>query len=131
MNPNFLFYSSIATGIYSVVSALAYYTYSGKQLISASKAKKMLKEHKIKAVIDVRTKVEYDIGHYKKAIHFPIAKMNPKSIPVVMNRNSIHKDDSILVYCNTGQRARKAAEKLNENGYKNVYYIAGMYKSIE
>ena len=131
MNNNFLFYSSIFAGLYSVVAGLAYYTYSGEQYISATKAKKLLKEHKIKAVIDVRTKVEYDIGHYKNAIHFPVAKMNPKSIQVMMSRNKIHKDDSILVYCNTGQRARAAAEKLKEAGFKHVYYIPGTFKAIE
>ena len=131
MNNNFLYYSSIFAGIYSVVAGLSYYTYSGEQYITANKAKKLLKDHKIKAVIDVRTKVEYDIGHYKNAIHFPVAKMTPKSIPIIMSKNKIHKDDTILVYCNTGQRARNAADKLNKAGFKKVFYIPGTFKSLE
>ena len=44
--------------------------------------------------------------------------------------NQINKNDGILVYCNTGQRARKAAEKLKKLGFKNVFYIASTYKTI-
>jgi len=36
----------------------------------------------------------------------------------------------LLVYCNTGQRARFAAEKLEGLGFKDVYYIAGLYTSL-
>jgi len=36
----------------------------------------------------------------------------------------------LLVYCNTGQRARFAAEKLEDLGFKDVYYIAGHYSSL-
>ena len=35
-----------------------------------------------------------------------------------------------LVYCNTGQRARVAANKLEKMGFLEVYYIDGHYSSL-
>jgi rhodanese-related sulfurtransferase len=42
----------------------------------------------------------------------------------------LNKLDKILVYCNTGQRARRAVDIMREFGYKNVYYIEGTYKTL-
>ena len=36
----------------------------------------------------------------------------------------------ILVYCNTGQRARFAAEKLASLGFQDVVYIDGSYRTL-
>ena len=56
--------------------------------------------------------------------------MNRKTISQFMKKHNIKKSETLLVYCNTGQRARSAADKLNDAGIKNVVYIAGSYKSI-
>ena len=118
----------------AVVGALvgfgAYYTFTGKNLLSSKEAKKMIKNKEVKFVIDVRTKAEYNLGHYKNALHFPGGSMNPKSIASFQKKNNIKKDDGLLVYCNTGQRARNAAEKLEKEGFTKVYYIAGTYLSL-
>ena len=42
----------------------------------------------------------------------------------------IDKDEPILIYCNTGQRARYASEKLQKIGFNNVYYIASSYLNL-
>ena len=44
--------------------------------------------------------------------------------------NNVYLNEGILVYCNTGQRARYASEQIAKMGYKKVYYIDGTYKSI-
>jgi rhodanese-related sulfurtransferase len=44
--------------------------------------------------------------------------------------NQLDKNKTYLVYCNTGQRARRAVEVMNQNGFKNVSYIAGTYLSL-
>src|SRR5210317_1315049 len=106
----------------ALTGALAY-TYMGQNLISASEAKRLIKKGKIKKVIDVRTITEYRTGHYPKALHIPVDKINKKTTAELPN-------GGLLVYCNTGQRARFAAEKLVELGFKQVYYIAGHYSSL-
>lgn len=126
MNPNFLFYSGIASAVYSVYAYMAYYTYTGNNLVSSKKAKKMIKENNNVKIIDVRTQGEWVLGHHKKAIHIPAGYITEKEL----KKNNVNKNDIIIVYCNTGQRARKASENIKELGYENVYYIAGTYKSI-
>ena len=59
-------------------AALAY-TFTGENLVSASEAKKLIKSGKIKKVIDVRTSTEYRLGHYPRALHLPVNKMNEKN----------------------------------------------------
>jgi len=50
----------------ALTGALAY-TFMGQNLVSASEAKRLIKEGKIKKIIDVRTITEYRAGHYPKA----------------------------------------------------------------
>ncbi len=99
-----------------------YYTYSGPQLVSGSEAAKLVKGGAV--VIDVRTPAEYRLGHYKGAKSIPLGKIGSAKTPVPS------KSHPIVVYCNTGQRARMASERLETRGYENVSYIAGTYKSI-
>jgi phage shock protein E len=105
-----------------LATALAY-TYMGQNLISTSEAKRLIDEGKIKKVIDVRTMTEYRAGHYPRALHIPVDKINEKTTTELPKKG-------LLVYCNTGQRARFAAEKLEELGFEDVYYIAGSYTGL-
>ena len=105
------------------LAAATAYTFLGQNLISSEEAKRLIKEGKIKKVVDVRTTVEWRAGHYPKALHIPVDKINEKTTAELPKRG-------LLVYCNTGQRARFAADKLVELGFKQVYYIAGHYSSL-
>jgi len=49
------------------LAALTAYTYYGQNLVSAEEAKRLIKDGKIKKVIDVRTAVEWRAGHYPRA----------------------------------------------------------------
>ena len=106
----------------ALTGALAY-TFMGPNLISAREARRLIKEGKIKKVIDVRTITEWRAGHYPKALHIPVDKINEKTTTELPKKG-------LLVYCNTGQRARFAAEKIEELGFKQVYYIAGPYTTL-
>ena len=105
------------------LAAATAYTFLGANLVSATQAKKMIRSGKIKKVIDVRTMTEYRAGHYRGALHIPVNKINKKTTAELPKKG-------LLVYCNTGQRARFAAEKLIELGFKDVYYIAGHYSTL-
>jgi rhodanese-related sulfurtransferase len=122
---NIFIYGSLALTV--GVASLAYYTFSGTNLITADQAKNLLKSKKVNHVIDVRTKAEWDLGHYKGAIHIPRSEITKKRL----KNKKINKDDIIIVYCNTGQRARMASHKMFQLGYRNVFYIAGHYSSIQ
>lgn len=105
------------------LAVAAAYTFLGENLVSTAEAKKMIRSGKIKKVIDVRTVVEYRAGHYRGAIHIPVDKINRKTTTELPKKG-------LLVYCNTGQRARFAAEKLIDLGFEDVYYIAGHYSLL-
>lgn len=125
MNPSrYYFWASITSICYGLYAAARYYSVSGVDLISANEAKKKIKNGKIKYIIDVRTKLEWDAGHYKGAKHIPIQEINSK------NTSTLKKNYGIVTYCNTGQRARAGAERLKALGFKNVYYIDGTYSQL-
>ena len=127
MNSNFYFYTGIASSLYAIFAFGQYYTYSGAQLLSSKEAKEKIKKNNA-LVIDVRTQTEWNLGHLKNAKHLPSSNINEKNANQILGKN---KQRNIVVYCNTGQRARRAAELFKSYGYINVFYIAGTYKSLE
>ena len=100
------------------------YTLTGIRLIPASQAKRLIEAGDISQIVDIRTKAEYDLGHYPNSIHIPVDKINKDTVKV------LDKSKTVLVYCNTGQRARYAANKLDKLGFKEVVYIDGTYNTI-
>lgn len=109
----------------AVVAMVVYYTFYSPLIISAEDAKKALAEGRFPVVLDVRTDIEYKLGHYPEAVHIPTAKLASEVELKIPNKQT-----GILVYCNTGQRSRYAADMLKAKGYKNVRYITGPYWSL-
>ena len=68
-------------------------------------------------VIDVRTEEEYNEEHIVDAINIPLD--NIESIDLDINT-------TIYVYCQSGNRSKEAAQKLNELGYSNAYDMGGI-----
>lgn len=103
-----------------------YFSMSSPYMISPEKARNLLNQKKIDLVLDVRTKTERDVfGYFPGSIHIPVANLDQEAI-----RKYPNKDVNILIYCNTGQRARVAAEKLKSFGFKNVSYIPTSHVSL-
>lgn len=90
------------------------------QKITAEEAKKMMDEQNV-IIVDVRTQTEYQSGHIKDALLIPhdsFDKEPPKELD--------DKEATILVYCRSGNRSQKAAKKLIELGYTDVYDFGGI-----
>lgn len=109
----------------AIVSTVLYYTFASPYKVSASEAKKLIQERKIDVVLDVRSKLEYNLGHYPEALHIPTPNLSDQAETLIPN-----KETSILVYCNTGQRSRYATDLLRAKGYKNVRYITGPFWTL-
>ena len=92
------------------LAAAAAYTYFGENLVSSKEAKTMIRSGKIKKVIDVRTIAEYRAGHYRGALHIPVNKINKKTTTELPKKG-------LLVYCNTGQRARFCGREIRGIGF--------------
>lgn len=108
-----------------VALAFLFYNLSSPLAISPDEAKARLQRGQFDHVIDVRTQTEWDMGHYPLALHIPVANILndlPKRVP--------DKQAKLLIYCNTSTRARVAAEKAQELGYKNVRYLLGTHRNL-
>ncbi len=102
------------------------YSISSPNRISSKIGKMLIKNNKIDIILDVRTKLERDsIGFYPNSVHIPSSDLETEFVNKYPNKNIF-----ILAYCNTGQRARKAVEKLEKLGYMNVMYISGIYTEL-
>ena len=120
------FLQSSSLNQYSLYSIGKWYSSTGSNLIRNTKATKLIEKGIIKHIIDVRSTSEWSEGHYEKAKHIFISDINES----LLKKNKINKTDSILLYCNSGRRARYGSEVLKSLGYKTVVYIDSDYHSL-
>jgi rhodanese-related sulfurtransferase len=115
----------LLTVVFLALLALLYYNTMSPLSMYPEEAKAVLKKGDFDAVVDVRTKAEWDLGHFPLAIHTPIGDLKsalPLRIP--------DKGSRILFYCNTSTRSRIAAEMAQKLGYNNVRYLVGTHKNL-
>src|SRR4030066_1568644 len=70
--------------------------------------------------LDVRSEDEYNSNHIQGAVFIPISELEGRL-------GELTKDKPIIAYCNgsTCGRSERAAETLSENGFGEVYNMAG------
>jgi phage shock protein E len=106
--------------IIALVGYAIYYARNSPYRISAKDARQGLAQGSYDVVLDVRTQMERDnFGYYNGSIHLPSDQLYAHMPTLYPN-----KDTRILVYCNTGQRARLATEILHSMGYEQASYIS-------
>jgi len=123
-------YLLVVISILIITIVFVYYLYlyavSSPYRISSETAKNLIKDGKIDLILDVRTDLERTtLGFYPGSVHIQssdLEKLMPNQYP--------NKQIKILAYCNSGQRARMATEKLHDLGYTNSVYIATTYVSL-
>lgn len=89
--------------------------------VDAEEAMAMMEQEDDEVILDVRTQKEYDSGHIPGAICIPnetIGTEPPAEIP--------DKNQSIFVYCRSGNRSVQASEKLASMGYTNIVEFGGI-----
>lgn len=93
--------------------------------IDYQNAKIILKNDKECILLDVRSPQEYKENHLDGSINIPVYDISKKIEEIVPN-----KEKQIIVYCQSGNRSRKAIEILNKKGYTKLYNIAGGLDNI-
>lgn len=73
-------------------------------------------------VLDVREPDEYREGHIPGAHLLPLGSINETTAAAVIP----DKGSEVLVYCRSGIRAKKSAEKLAQLGYTDVMDFGGV-----
>ena len=69
-------------------------------------------------LVDVRSNQEYVEGHKSGAICIPNYEIKRKAERILKNKTS-----EIIVYCQNGERSKKAFQTLKKLGYKNVFNV--------
>ena len=75
----------------------------------------------VDAVIDVRSTLEFWMGHLDGATHVAVDRL-----PEGLQGLGLRPDSRILVYCASGMRSAQAASILRAAGYTNVVDGGGM-----
>lgn len=69
-------------------------------------------------LVDVRTVAEFNEGHIEGAINIPVEELD-------QHLDLLPKDETIVLYCRSGNRSATAADILTDEGYSSVYDIDG------
>jgi len=71
-------------------------------------------------VLDVRSAREYRSGHIPGALHIPHS-----TVAGCLDELGAHRGCNIVIYCESGVRARIAQNTLSKAGFRDVYHLVG------
>ena len=71
-------------------------------------------------LLDVRSVQEYNEFHLQGAICIPVYDLYRNAYKILSNKNQ-----TIIIYCQTGHRSSQAVEILSDLGYTSLYEILG------
>lgn len=91
-----------------------------KNTISAGEFEKTLSAKPTAQLIDVRTPEEYAGGHLNNAVN-----INVMGNDFEQQVAKLDKSKPVMVYCKAGSRSAKAADKMQEMGFKEIYNLDG------
>lgn len=111
--------------LYAVVLPLLFLSCQGQsskpvQTIDTKTFAEKLKADKNPQLIDVRTPEEYNEEHINNA-----ANINWNGDDFAAKAEKLDKSKPVFVYCKVGGRSAKAADKLAEMGFKEIYNLDG------
>lgn len=109
----------------NIKKALLNYRKRYSNEITYSELNRIVKKGENVYIVDVRSNQEYKEGHLPNAINIPVYEIENKIDEYVKDKNAI-----IILYCQTGNRSRKALQKLAKKGYNNLYNLKGGLDSI-
>ncbi|QEW08207.1 rhodanese-like domain-containing protein [Nitrincola iocasae] len=91
---------------------------SGRSVSPAEATRLINKESA--ALLDIRTKKEWDTGYIANSRHIPFAELDKRIIELEKL-----KDKPVIIVCNLGQTAGSAGKTLKANGFTEVMRLAG------
>lgn len=90
---------------------------SANNNISYDDLKELMRNKEI-YLIDVRSGQEYEEGHLDGAINIPVYNIENEIQKKVKDKN-----ETIILYCSSGSRSKKAKNILEKLGYTEVYNL--------
>jgi len=84
---------------------------------------KALKDRQDVVLVDMRSKYEHSLGHFKDAITLDLD--NFRDLPKSWQKLEQYKDKKVITYCTGGIKCEKASAFLLAQGFENVYQLHG------
>ena len=78
-----------------------------------------LKQMQNVLVLDAREREEFEVSHIKGARYIGYNDFDPSIL------EDVPKDQKLVLYCSIGYRSEKIGERLQKQGFKNVYNLYG------
>lgn len=94
--------------------------YAGHKVITGPELEAMMKDGQSVVIVDVREPELFAKGHVPGAINIPYEDNSQKRVLKELNPK-----DRIVFICHGGPMGDELGEILSNNGYKNVYNVAG------
>ena len=91
------------------------------KMITMDEAKEIFKTEGDYIIVDVRRIDEFESGHIPGAINIPNEDIGIEEIAQLPN-----KEQTIYIYCRSGNRSKQASEKLVKMGYTNIIEFGGI-----
>ena len=88
--------------------------------IDYENAKTILKNDRNAILIDVRSPQEYKENHLNGSINLPLYDLEKNCDKIKYN-----KQDTLIIYCQSGNRSKRALKILLDQGYTHLYEIKG------
>ena len=89
--------------------------------VNFDEARQVLGDNQGAIILDVQTPENFEKKHLPNAKSLPLEELQAKNFASLPDKNQ-----TVLIYCQTGQRAEESAQILIDNGYKNVYAMDGI-----
>ena len=112
------FFVAIILAIVSVTVPL--YWPSSTQTVSSESLLKFIGDGEAPAILDVRTRTEFDAGHLPGAIQASVFSLFSEH-----DNLAISQQEPLILYCRSGIRARIGALILKVAGYDSIYLLDG------
>ena len=94
---------------------------AGYEQVSMEEGLELMQEDSGYILLDVRRTDEFEGGHIPGAINIPNESIGTEEIAELPDKNQ-----TIYVYCRSGNRSKQASQKLVDLGYTNVIEFGGI-----
>ena len=93
---------------------------SSKKDISVAQFRQHLASSDVTVILDTRSRREFDVSRLEGAQFIGYEEFSLELLP-----KTLHKEDTIVLYCSVGYRSGKIRDRLAEAGYRNAYNLQG------
>lgn len=93
--------------------------------ITYENLKELIRTNNNLIIIDTRSPQEFAENRIKFAINIPVYNINREAERVIPDKNRL-----IVLYCQYGERSKKAYQILETKGYTNMYSLKGGIEGV-